>query len=181
MRLYIYLNKDIIKCIAARLKDVSFNIDFFEYSEKKGYVTKDNFLIRPEIENWSKNNVERFECFGSNKLDAAKEKENICNFEVQRRYINIEDISSIKNNSFYYDILERIPFDTRIKEIKGKITELTNTSFNIENNKFLIDKDIYNSLVELYENACDIVIVGYKINCLNADYDVFKLITIYIE
>ncbi len=36
MRLYIYLNKNVIKCIAANIKNISFDIDFFEYSEKRG-------------------------------------------------------------------------------------------------------------------------------------------------
>ena len=33
MRMYIYLDKDIIKCLAPKVSNISFDIDFFEYSE----------------------------------------------------------------------------------------------------------------------------------------------------
>ena len=176
-----YLNKDMIKCIAARLSDVSFNIDFFEYSEKKGYSTNNNTVLRPEIENWNKNYQDKRECFGRNSVGISNENGNLCNFQIEKRYINIEDVSSIKNNQFYYDILEKLPLDNRIKEVKGKITSLSEISFNIQDNKFLIDDTLYGMLKELYENVCDIVVMGYKINCLNQEYDIFKIITIYIE
>ena len=34
MRMYIYIDKDIIKCLAPKISNISFDIDFFEYSEK---------------------------------------------------------------------------------------------------------------------------------------------------
>ena len=50
MRMYIYLDKDIIKCLAPKVSNISFDIDFFEYSEKRGYTTNNNTSLRPEIE-----------------------------------------------------------------------------------------------------------------------------------
>ena len=181
MRLYIYLNKDIIKSIAAIMSDISFNIDIFEYSEKKGYTTNNNLIIRPELENGNKRCEDKNECYCRNRLDLSKENGNLCNYQVEKKYINIEDISNKKNNSFYYNILEKIPLDNRIKEIRGKITNLEETGFNIEANRFLMEDSIYNTVKELYENICDIVVIGYKINCLNEEHDVFKIIAVYIE
>ena len=42
MRMYIYLDKNIIKQLAPKMSDISFDIDFFEYSEKRGYTTNNN-------------------------------------------------------------------------------------------------------------------------------------------
>ncbi len=181
MRLYIYLNKEIIKCIAARMSDVSFDIDFFEYSEKRGYTTNGNTWIRPEIENEIKRRNDQKDCSTETKISVSEERGILCNLELQKRYINIEDVSSIKNNCFYYNILEKIPLDNRIKMASGIISKLTDNSFYIGQNKYLIDKDISSSLLELYENICEITVIGYKMNCLNSDIDIFKVISIYIE
>lgn len=35
MRLYIYLNKNVIKCIAANIKNISFDIDFLSIQKKE--------------------------------------------------------------------------------------------------------------------------------------------------
>lgn len=181
MRLYIYLNRDIIKCVAARISDISFDIDFFEYSEKRGYSTNCNTSVRPGFEKNEKFDCEKRESFDKSRIDISGEKGTLCNVQIEKRYINIEDVSAIKNNSFYYNIIEKLPIDNRIKKIEGRIGELTQRSFNIGINKFLINEEIYQSLVEIFENGCDICVIGFKINCLNAQNDVFRTIAIYIE
>lgn len=176
-----YLDKDIIKRLAPKLSDISFDIDFFEYSEKKGYTTNNNTSVRPEIE---KENIES--CKEANN----RSKKRFClsedfgvlsNVEVIKRYINIEDVSSIKNNNFYYNIVEKIPEDSRIKSLKGNITNLGEKLFYLNNDKFIINKEAYESLQELFENNCEVICLGYKINCLNSNYNVWKPIAIYIE
>ena len=181
MRLYIYLNKEIIKCIAARMSDVSFEIDFFEHSEKRGYTTNGSTWIRPEVENEIRKRNEQRDCSTETKISVSEERGILCNLEFEKRYINIEDVSSIKNNCFYYNILEKIPLDNRIKMTSGIISKLTDNSFYIGKNKYLIDKDISQNLLELYENICEITVIGYKMNCLKSDIDIFKVIGIYIE
>lgn len=181
MRLYIYLNFDIAKCMAARMSDVSFDIDFFEYSEKRGYTTNNNTFIRPEFENNQRHIADKVECYDKSRVDVSHEKGNLCNVEIQKRYINIEDVSSIKKNKLYYDIIDKLTFDNRVKKLNGKITELNEKYFKMDENKFLINKEIYDKLIDIYENSCDITTIGYKINCLNAENDIFRVISIYIE
>lgn len=181
MRLYIYLNKELIKSIAPKLSNLNFDVDFFEYSEKQAYTTNNNTYIRPEIENNTKKECNKIESFDKARLGVSGEKGILCNFEIEKRYINIDDVSNIKNNKFYYEILEKIPFDNRLKKNVGRIKELENNSFYIGSNKYLIDDRIYKDLIELFENSCEVNVIGYKINCLNETYDVFKVVCIYIE
>lgn len=181
MRLYIYLNKELIKCIVPKISDISFDIDFFEYSERRGYTANNNTSIRPEIENNTKKENNKVECFDKARIGVSGEKGVLCNLQIEKRYINIEDVSSMKNNKFYYDILEKIPLDNRLKKNTGKIKELKNNSFYIRRDKYLIDEETYKNLIEFFENSCDITVVGYKINCLNEFFDVYKVICIYIE
>jgi hypothetical protein len=181
MRMYIFLNKELIRKLAPKVYNVSFDIDFFEYSEKKGYSQNINTCIRPEVENGcrrecSKENIEK-----RNKLDVSKDSGVLCNYEVIKRYVNIEDISIIKNNKFYYSIVEKINQDDRIKIKNGVIDNLNRKFFYIENNKFIINEEVYNLLQVFFENNCSIQCVGYKINCLEANFDVFEVIAIYIE
>jgi len=179
--MYIYINKDLIKCIAPKIENVSFDIDFFEYSEKRGYTTNNNTNIRPEFEKGCRKD-DKEECIEKkNRIGISEDFGVLCNVEVVKRYINIEDVSSIKNNNFYYCIAEKIKEDTRIKRIVGRIDSLNKTNFNIYNNKFIINEEAYNSLIEIFENQCEVECLGYKINCLNALNDVFKIIAIYIE
>lgn len=181
MRLYIYLNRDIIKCVAAKISNISFDIDFFEYSEKRGYTSNCNTSVRPGFEKNEKYECQKKENFDKSRVDIFGEKGMLCNVQIEKRYINIEDVSAIKNNNFYYTIIEKLPMDNRIKKKDGRITELTKRSFNIGMDRFLINADIYEDLIEIFENGCDISVIGFKINCLNAQNDVFRTIAIYIE
>ena len=181
MRMYVYLDKEIIKCIAPKLSDISFDIDFFEYSEKRGYSTNNSTCIRPEIEKDCVDNSKDIRQSNRKKIGFSEDMGVLCNVEVIKRYINIEDVSSIKNNCFYYNILEKIPLDDRIKRNSGIISKLTDNNFYIGKDKYLINKDIFSDLYELYENICEITVIGYKMNCKNSDIDIFKVIGIYIE
>ncbi len=176
MRLYIYLNKELIKCLAAKISNIKFDIDFFEYSEKRGYTVNNNTSIRPEIENKDKEGSH-----SRTRIGLSGEQGTLCNIEVFKRYINIEDISNIKNNNFYYSILENIPEDSRIKRKIGRIKELQEGYFKIGKDKFLIDSQSQDILKEEFDNECDITCIGYKINCLNSEFDIYKTIAVYIE
>lgn len=181
MRMYIFLDKDIIKCLAPKISDISFDIDFFEYSEKRGYTTNNNASVRPEIEKECRKECKEEHLENKKRVCFSEDLGVLCNVEVVKRYINIEDVSSIKNNNFYYNIVEKIPMDDRIKLISGIIKNLNKDNFYIDNIKFVINDEVYNKLIELYNNYCEIQCLGYKINCLNSDYDVYKPIAIYIE
>ena len=181
MRMYVYLDKEIIKCIAAKMEDISFDIDFFEYSEKRGYTTNNNTCIRPELEKDCSCDLKEKRESNRKRLGLSEDMGVLCNVEVIKRYINIEDVSSIKNNNFYYNIVEKIQEDNRIKIITGRINKLDNKSFFIQNNKFIINEECKCRLADLYENACEISCLAYKINCLDSEIDVFKTIAVYID
>lgn len=181
MRMYIYINRDLIKCVAPKIENVSFDIDFFEYSEKRGYTTNNNTNIRPEFEKDCRKDDKGENRGKKTRIGISEDFGVLCNVEVVKRYINIEDVSSIKNNNFYYCIAEKIKEDKRIKNIIGRISNLNKTNFYINNNKYIINDEAYNNLLEIFENQCEVNCLGYKINCLNAEYDVFKTIAIYIE
>lgn len=178
MRMYIYIDKDIIKCLAPKISNISFDIDFFEYSEKRGYSTNNTTCIRPDIEKEGKKEG----CGNYRKrLGVSEDLGVLCNTEIVKRYINIEDVSSIKNNNFYYNIVENIKTDKRIKNINGMISQINDGSFMIGDNKFLIASEGQERLIELYNNSCSVTCLGYKINCLNSTNDVFKTIAVFIE
>ncbi len=172
------MDRDIIKCLAPKISNISFDIDFFEYSEKRGYTTNNTTCIRPDIEKESKKDG----CGNYRKrLGVSEDLGVLCNTEIVKRYINIEDVSSIKNNNFYYSIIEKIDTDERIKSIKGQISKLDGNVFYIDTNKFLIASEAQERLIEMYNNSCEVTCLGYKINCLNSKNDVFKTIAIFIE
>lgn len=178
MRMYIYIDKDIIKCLAPKIPNISFDIDFFEYSEKRGYTTNNTTCIRPDFEKeGKKEGCENYR----KRLGISEDLGVLCNTEIVKRYINIEDVSSVKNNNFYYNIIENIKPDKRIRSISGIISKIDNGCFMIEKDKFLIDIQGQEKLVELYNNSCSVTCIGYKINCLNSPNDVFKTIAIFIE
>lgn len=176
--MYIYIDKDIIKRLAPKIPNISFDIDFFEYSEKRGYTTNNTTCIRPDIEKEGKKEG----CGGYRKrLGISEDLGVLCNTEIIKRYINIEDVSSIKNNNFYYNIVENIKPDKRIKTINGMISQISDGYFIIEKNKFLVSSEAQNRLIELHNNSCDVTCLGYKINCLDMPNDVFKTIAVFIE
>ena len=86
-----------------------------------------------------------------------------------------------KNNKFYYNIVESMQEDERIKRISGQIKELKENEFLISDVRFTISDEVYNCLKDLYKNNCEIECLGYRINCLKLNEKVFKPIAIYIN
>ena len=181
MRMYIYLDKNIIKQLAPKMSDISFDIDFFEYSEKRGYTTNNNKSIRPDFEKENIIDCKDEHVCGRKRVGYCEDLGMLCNVEVVKRYINIEDVSEIKNNKFYYNIVESMQEDERIKRISGQIKELKENEFFISDVRFTISDEVYNCLKDLYKNNCEIECLGYRINCLKLNEKVFKPIAIYIN
>lgn len=176
MRLYLYIDKELIKKLAAKIPNIHFDIDFFEYSEKRGYTVRNDSSVRPDLERKAE---EKDKC--RLRVGVAQEQGYLSSLEVYRRYINIEDVSSIKNNSFYYSVIETLKEDNRIKKINGKIVDINEKCFCVGEDKFILDLNNQNELNMLLEYNCDLTFLGYKINSLKAKYDVLKTIAIYID
>lgn len=175
MRLYIYIDKKIIKCLDIR--NTLFDIDFFEYTERKSYSVNNNTSIRPEMDNCNKEKVG----LNLSRVGVLEEKGTLSRIEVEKRYINFEDIITMRSNSFYYDILEKLKEDNRITKINGAIEKLDKECLFIKQNKYLIDSDAYEEICSIYENKIEVTCVGYKVNTLGNIQTINKLIAIYIE
>lgn len=181
MRWYLYINKSLIRCIAAELNNISLNIDVFEYSEKVSYTTNCNTNIRPGIENNFKYEQEKCEKIDRTRVDVSGEKGKLYNVQIEKRYINIEDISMIKNNGFYYKIIENLEEDKRVKNITGIVENIVDNTFYISNNKVIIDKEEKGTIDEIREYKCELNVLGYRINCIEEKEAIYKAIALYIE
>ena len=107
MRLYLYMNKEYLKLIAPKILNLSLDINYYEYSERRSCTSNDNIGVRPEI---------RFseEKKSDGKVEIIKDNSQISNVEITKRYINIEDITQIKNNYLYFNIIENLIEDDNI-------------------------------------------------------------------
>lgn len=176
MRLYVYIDKELVKKLAANITNIHFDIDFFEYSEKRGYTIRSDSSIRPDIDKKTED-IDRCKL----RVGISQEQGCLSTLEVYRRYINIEDVSSIKNNNFYYTIVSLLEEDNRIKKVEGKIKEIKEEYMVVDNDIFILDLNEQKELKKLFEYKSSLTLLGYKINDLKSKYDVFKTIAIYIE
>lgn len=175
MRLYLYINKEILRCIAAKSNVSDFSI--IEYREKETCIKNTSKSIRPEIEDMSKK-----ESVGSSlsRLCVVNDDSRHISFEKEKRYIAINDITEINNLCFYYNLIENINTDDRLKIKNGVIEKAEENAFYIGQDKYIISdkKDLIN---EILENKCLVNIVCYKINRIEDINGVYKVIAIFIE
>ena len=209
MRYYIYLDREFLKSLFSVVDD-EFNIDIIEYSLRKSVTTNNSLCVEPCVEKGCqnedsdkkeyKNNKSKFikaDNFNKEKLGVSYDKSNICNTETQIRYINIDDVSDIKNTNFYHKLCEKIrervkEKDSRIIEDSGSIriyknkdtlkignndVFMINENFVlIENNKLQADLNILGQI------ECEVKVIGYMMNCKNSSNNkVLKAIAIFIE
>ncbi len=211
MRYYLYLDRCFLRNLFSVVDDNGFDIEVFEYSVRKSNTKNNQISVDPCIENFcecedEKQNAKDKELFKRLKDSNFTKKRTGASYssfdsstiETQRRYINIEDITEIKNNCFYHDLIKRLTSKyknekNRVVEEVGFIQKYNNEYEKIKisdkNGFFLINDKLiwfYNELLEgdidiLSEMACEIRVIGYTMNCLNADKNVIKAIGIYIE
>ena len=115
MRYYIYLDKLFLRSLFAVIDGLDFNIDVVDYAVKKSYTNNNGISIDPSFENGcSSDNFRDFEKTKSNqkKNKFSNERDRIgvdkditYNIQTERRYINISDITEMKNISFYHKLI----------------------------------------------------------------------------
>lgn len=211
MRYYIYLDRDFLRNLFSVVEESNFNIEVVEYSLKKSITSNNAFSVEPCVESiiqcedstkkdLGKDNSMFFkdENFNKEKVGVSYDKSKICNVETQVKYINIEDVSDIKNTSFYHKLCENIRLkandtNSRIFEEKGYIKiyngekrfEITDKSnFFMINNCFVwIDNTkLQGDLKILSQMGCEVKVIGYMMNCKNStDYNILKAIAVFIE
>lgn len=172
MRLFYYIDKELIKKLAADV-EIELNLDIYEYSEKEFYSRNCMYNMRPELENNSKEKRCRF--------GVGQECGNMCNYEIQRRHIIIEDLNQIYRNKMYYNAFDKIIENDKIEEIAGVITSVKNTNFELNNKCFLISSNVQNDILEAFDNEIEILAVGYKMRCKKENMDIYKTICVYIK
>ena len=175
MRLYLYLNKEYLKLIAPKILNLSLDINYYEYSERRSCTSNDNIGVRPEI---------RFseEKKSDGKVEIIKDNSQISNVEITKRYINIEDITQIKNNYLYFNIIENLIEDDNIVLLCGIIESIDeDNTFVINNSLVIYNKECDDIIKELYKYKCQIKCFVFKLNCTQNPLLVSKLLTIFLE
>lgn len=212
MRYYIYMDKEFLRKLFAIFESANFNIDIFEFSVRNSYTINNNLSIDPSVErvgdseDFSKKDWDddysssaRDSCSNRKRVGVSYDNGNSYNYQTEKKYLNISDITDMKNMAFYHDLLEKIKLnvsrgdDSRIFEETGFIKVNNNReeisegdSFFMVNNSFIwYDKDkLQGNIQLLMKMSCKIKVIGYKMNCLDdkiSPYNILKAIAIYIE
>lgn len=216
MRYYIYLDKCFIRSLFSIVENVDFDIEVVEYSVRKSSTTNNQFSIAPSNEKicntgedstpLSKEDVQvhlRDESMCKNCISAQAGYGDSSTIETQRRYINIDDITDMKNNNFYHHLIEKLNTenfrdDSRIKvdegfirlydryDISEKLDEADikkKGSFFMLNGKYIWYNDelLTGDIELLAQMSCKIKVLGYKMNCLEQDEEIIKAIAMFIE
>lgn len=212
MRYYIYLDKCFLRSLFSVLSSSNFDIEVVEYSVRKASTVNNQLTVEPHKENIcefendkninddKKNTQKRFKNQSLSKegLNSQYGYGSTSTIETQRRYINIEDITDMKNNTFYHNLIEKLNqenlnSDTRIIIEEGfielydrnkiiKLEESTNSFFLINGKYIWYDKKILQGEIELLaQMSCRIKVIGYTMSCLENKNKIIKAIAIYIE
>ena len=209
MRYYLYLDRYFLRTLFSVLSDLDINIEVIEYSIRKSSTVNNHVSASPYNESASdsergksreeKSVQKRYRnaILSKKGIRGDIESSNISTVETQKRYINIEDITEMKNTNFYHSLVEKICnnnylLDTRIYIDIGNI-ELNNTDIlncnKDSNGIFLLngkyiwyDKSILKTDIEiLAKMECEVKVVGYVISSLKKEKKAIKAIAIYIE
>lgn len=209
MRYYIYLDKDFLRTLFSIISDANFNIDVFEFSVRNSYTINNNISLDPSVErskdceDFSKKDWKE-DCSSSARDNIGERKRvgvsydngNSYNYQTERKYLNITDITDMKNMAFYHDLFEKIKqntsrdANTRIFREEGFIKINNSREFETDRDKFFMINDSFiwyekeklnGDINILQEMACKVNVVGYKMNCLESENNILKAIAIYIE
>lgn len=216
MRYYLYLDRIFLRVLFSALETTDFNIEIVEFAVRQSNGTRNEIAISPHFEKGNDfneslrntNDEDKKEC-GNHSGNFSKEQvgvsygyEDKCFYETERRYINIEDITDMKNTNFYHKLIENVRTnvineESRICEIIGFIQPFPRNSVysNLDGedgkNGFLYINDTYiwydKSKLEgdvkiLSQMACKVRVIGYMMNCLELkEHKVLKAIAIFID
>ena len=211
MRYYIYLDRVFIRTLFAVLDDFDFDIDIVEYAVRKSYTNNNEISVDPSFENGNsndtfkeidktKNNTKKYN-FSNEKLRLGFDKGITYNIQTERKYINISDITDMKNISFYHKLVSSledmndIKKDNRLYIEEGNIIMYDN--IKEDNNNIISDNDgffrINNTCIwynkenikydisKLSYMNCKVKVVGYILNEDKEQKKVVKALAMYIE
>lgn len=210
MRYYIYLDKELLQILFSAIEDTNFDIEVVEYSVRRDYGNSNEISIDPSFENIcdfesgeekyiGEKNQRKGRCSKASKecIGVRYGHNNSCNIQTEKRYINIDDISNMKNNAFYHKLIKRMNSEvekenSRIIMETGIIESCNNMSienekdgfFVLNNNYIWFNKEkISNDIKLLCGMDCKINVIGYLINCKREEKakNIIKAIAIFLE
>lgn len=175
MRLYLYMNKEYLRLIAPKILNLSLDINYYEYSERRSCSQNNNIGVKPEIRfNEEKKN--------DGKIEIIKDNGEMSNVEITKRYINIEDVTQIKNNYLYFNIIENLVEDNNVIMICGVIENVNeDNTFSINNCIVIYPNECEDIIRELYKFNCEIKCFVFKLKCVKNPILISKLLTIFLE
>ncbi len=213
MRYYIYLDKDFLKSVCSVSPDIGFELEVVEFSSKKTYGYVEDLCIEPKIENGiEEENSARCEEEDSlsnsncnkrrqvDRLDVKTARARNMQTSYERRYINIDEISDIKNAMFFNELINKLLKVVEDKKEfffeKGKIypyklrniysqseddcfkdvfVKMNDTYIWIDSKKLDVDIEMISNMIE------DVSILGYFVrNNIKESYSIVKAIAIFI-
>lgn len=210
MRYYIYLDRIFIRTLFAVLDDFDFDIDVVEYAVRKSYTNNNEISVDPSFENGNscdifkeiekpRNNTKKNN-FSNERLRLGFDKGITYNIQTERKYINISDITDMKNISFYHKLVSSledmndIKKDNRLYIEEGNIIMYDNIKednniindnegfFRINNTCIWYDKKIIKyDISKLSYMNCKVKVVGYILNEDSETGKVVKALAIFIE
>ncbi len=209
MRYYIYLDKEFLQTLFCSIETTSFDIEVMEFSITKNYGTSNELSLEPchenvcDIDNAFEKEVtdkerKRNKCENISKehIGVSYEKSNTFNMQTEKRYINIEDVASIKNNTFYHKLIKKMDEEIKkensrvvmekgiIHEYDGNINTDKDGFFILNNNYVWFDRTKLSTDSNLLcKMNCMTNVIGYRINCNKEDKvkNIIKAIAIFIE
>ena len=214
MRYYLYIDKPFLRTIGAILKDSSFSIEVVEYSVRKSVTCNNDVRLEPCVEKikdgenscredkvkdekLSVNKGSRDSCMNKERIEITYDEGNSYSIQTERKYLNIEDITNMKNIHFYHDMLNKLDEyleedDSRIEKEEGyiKICNRKDEEFKDNKNFFMVNDSyvwfdsnlLQGDISLLNQMSCRVNVIGYRMNCKEARSDkIIKAIAIYLE
>ena len=208
MRYYLYLDRDFLQSLFGTIANSNFDIDILEFSLSKSQTVTKDFNVSPGVDVFNEKGIVKHEkddirCDRNNKqinnFKAFVGEVNTLNTSVERKYINIEEVSGIKKAAFYYKLVEKIEKEITCDNIckmngkmcpcrlKNPFTDVDsrnyteeNLFFNIENKYVWLEKDkLHSDLLFLSTITKQINVIGFIIN-KGEENEIVKAIAIYI-
>ena len=209
MRYYMYIDMDFIKNLVSVSGKIDFDIQVLEYSVQNALTCKNDVSVRPYQEKLNDYNKEwqdqkqkdkrqKGEHYDKSSLGVSYENSFIRNTSTERKYINIQDITDMKNINFYHNLVENIRTtyrdDTHIfneygfmKNIHTNVRGLEADSkyqiLNINDSYLWYDKNMFCTNIDFLCNiACEVNAIGYTINYNKQEnIRIGKALAVYID
>lgn len=209
MRYYIYLDKVFLRTLFGALDKFDFKIDVMEYSIRKSYTKNNEVRLEPCIEsikdgeNGKREEGEskvstscRNSCMNKERVGISYDAGNAYNIQTERKYLNIEDITDVKNTNFYHKMLsmieeledsrnDRLTFEVGYIKIcnSDRFTRNFKDFFMINDTFVWFNNQIIQGDIELLsEMSCEVSVIGYKVSCDKLRKNkIIKAIAIYIQ